>query len=87
MQQRLRVVLIEDDEGLNEAIVMLLEFSGYDVKAALKADPATRHLPVVILSASGDAKALSADAGANAFLPKPFTRVQLQSMLQRVPGP
>jgi CheY-like chemotaxis protein len=120
MQQRIRVALIEDDEGLNEAMVLLLESAGYEVKTyltisafnraqdpppdlylidrhleqedgldlcrAIKADLPTRNLPVVIMSANDDVRGLSAAAGADAFLAKPFTKSQLQAALQQVNG-
>lgn len=35
MQQKIRIALIEDDEGLNEAVAMLLQSAGYEVKAYL----------------------------------------------------
>jgi len=33
MQQKIRIALIEDDEGLNEAVALLLQSAGYEVKA------------------------------------------------------
>lgn len=118
MQQKIRIALIEDDEGLNEAVAMLLQSAGYEVKAylditmfnkandpppdlfvidrylgqedgldlcrAIKADSLTTHRPVVIMSANDEVEALSAAAGADAFLAKPFTKSQLKAILQQV---
>lgn len=118
MQQKIRIALIEDDEGLNEAVAMLLQSAGYEVKAYLditnfnkandpsadlyvidrylgqedgldlcrgiKADPPTSHRPVVIMSANDEVEAMSAAAGADAFLAKPFTKSQLKAVLRQV---
>lgn len=118
MQQRVRIALIEDDEGLNEAVAMLLQSTGYEVEAylditafnkandpppdlyvidrhlgnedgldlcrAIKTDSPTSHRPVVMMSANDEVEALSAAAGADAFLAKPFTKSQLKAVLQQV---
>ncbi len=47
--------------------------SGWDAIRELKADPATRHIPVLMLTGHvlGDAKARALAAGADRFIPKP----------------
>lgn len=55
----------------------------------LRAQPETQKLPVIMMSASPDAKVLAAEAGANDFIEKPFAMPQLlkkisQCMLQLV---
>lgn len=51
---------------------------GYEVCRALRAEPATRALPVVIISAEGAEEKLSAlEAGADDFLRKTFDRGEL----------
>ena len=55
--------------------VMMPELDGFDVLAALKADPGTAHIPVVMLTAHavGEAEvARGIDAGASYYLTKPF---------------
>ncbi|HEY8916125.1 MAG TPA: response regulator [Chitinophaga sp.] len=118
MEQPKQVFVIEDDNDLNDALVMLLKLAGYDVSTwlnisafkrregpppdvylidrqldqedgldlcrELKAGPVTREIPVVIMSANAGIKAASEEAGASAFLPKPFTRKELVSILQSV---
>ena len=118
MPTKVHVVLIEDDAGVNEAMMMLLQSAGYEVQAylsltsfkqarnllpdlylidrqlgaddgldlcrALKADMATRHKPVIIMSANADVAALSMAAGADAFLAKPFNKAHLQTLLLEV---
>ena len=68
--------------------VMMPGLSGYEVCAALKADAATSHIPVVLLTArsAADDRLLGLETGAQAYLPKPFRprelRAQVQSLLQ-----
>jgi signal transduction histidine kinase len=59
--------------------VMMPGMSGYDVTARLKADPATKHIPVIMLTALDDrnAKMLGLNAGAEDFLTKPVDRPEL----------
>jgi adenylate cyclase len=59
--------------------VMMPGMSGYDVCRRLRADEATRLLPVVMLTALSDVKDRIAgiDAGADDFLSKPFHREEL----------
>ena len=51
---------------------------GYAVCRALRADPATRFLPVVMITASGDQEKVAAiEAGADDFIAKPFDQAEL----------
>ncbi|UOQ99424.1 ATP-binding protein [Hymenobacter sp. 5317J-9] len=94
-----RLLLAEDGEaGLAQARaevpdlvvsdVMMPGLGGHQVCAALKADPATSHIPVVLLTArsSADDRLLGLETGANAYMPKPFRprelRAQVRSLLQ-----
>jgi putative two-component system response regulator len=53
--------------------IMMPQVDGIQILAALRADEKTRHLPVLILTASTDAqtKLRALEAGATDFLPKP----------------
>jgi sigma-B regulation protein RsbU (phosphoserine phosphatase) len=70
--------------------VMMPEMSGHDVCEALKADPATRELPVIFLSALGEPrdKVRGLDMGAADYITKPYkaaevlARVRLQLRLR-----
>jgi len=66
--------------------VMLPGRSGFDILRDLRAAPDTRNLPVLMLTAKGQAKdretALS--LGADAFLTKPFSNSELVETLSRV---
>jgi len=52
--------------------VMLPDGNGLDLCKELRADPATVHLPVIIMSASGDLSDLSKECQADDFISKPF---------------
>ena len=67
--------------------VMMPGLSGYEVCQQLKADPATSHIPVVLLTAKSepDARLEGLETGADCFLAKPFNpqelRVQVRNLL------
>ena len=56
---------------------------GYEVLARVKKDPATRDLPVVMISAADELETIAAciEAGADDFLPKPFDPVILRARI------
>jgi CheY-like chemotaxis protein len=56
--------------------IMMPEMTGYQVVASIKMDVATRHIPVIMITALQDheAKSRSLSAGADDFLTKPITR-------------
>ena len=64
--------------------VMMPNLSGYDVCAALRADPATSHVPVVLLTArtTPDDRLQGLETGAHAYLPKPFRPRELQAQVR-----
>jgi signal transduction histidine kinase/DNA-binding response OmpR family regulator len=59
--------------------VMMPGMSGYDVAAKIKSDPATKNIPVIMLTALDDrnARMLGLNAGAEDFLTKPVDRPEL----------
>ena len=57
------------------------EMDGFQVCAAIKADPAARTTRVVLCTGSGDTANEGMAAGADAFLPKPCTIQQVQAKL------
>jgi len=64
--------------------VMMPELDGYEVCRRLKADPRTRHVPVIFLTAlsSDTDEAEGFAAGAADFVAKPFTPVTLLARLR-----
>ena len=59
--------------------VMMPGMNGYEVAASLKVDPATRHIPIIILTALDDrnSRVHGLTAGAEEFLTKPVNRHEL----------
>ena len=58
--------------------ILMPEMDGYAVCRALRADPATQYLPVVMVTASGDQEKVAAiEAGADDFITKPFDQAEL----------
>jgi adenylate cyclase len=58
--------------------VVMPGMDGYAVCRHLRADPATRLLPVIMITASGEQQKVSAlDAGADDFVQKPFNHAEL----------
>jgi diguanylate cyclase (GGDEF)-like protein/PAS domain S-box-containing protein len=59
--------------------VMMPGMDGYQVAKALKGDPSTSHIPIVMVTAQTDRSALldGLDAGAEEFLTKPVNRAEL----------
>jgi len=58
--------------------ILMPGMDGYEVCRALRADPATSFLPVVMITASGEQEKLAAiEAGADDFIAKPFDQAEL----------
>lgn len=59
--------------------VMMPRMDGYEATKALKADPATAHIPVMIVSGMGDLQSQqrAVEAGADDFMVKPINEVLL----------
>jgi CheY-like chemotaxis protein len=57
---------------------------GWEILAALRADPATQHVPVVIVTAHGDSDtaARARDLGADGFISKPFRPAELRRVIE-----
>jgi len=66
--------------------VMLPGLNGYRVCQQLKADPATSHVPVVLLTAKSgpDAKLEGLETGADCFLAKPFDPRELRAQVRNL---
>src|ERR1035441_8107055 len=63
--------------------VLMPDMSGYDVCRRLREDPATRLLPVVMLTSSGDQDKVDAiEAGADDFIARPLNPQELLSRLR-----
>jgi CheY-like chemotaxis protein len=91
------VALLEEVLSLNaqrmRPVVILLDLklprrSGLEVLAWIKAQPALRRVPVVILTSSREQADLKAayDLGANSFLVKPSQPQALHGLIEQVNG-
>ncbi len=62
------------------------QYDGFEVCQRLKSDPATRTVPVVIISALDDpeSRKKAADAGASAYYTKPFSPIALLKEIERL---
>ena len=65
--------------------IMMPEMNGFQVTTMLKANPATQHIPIVILSAIDDrgARERGLQVGAVAFLTKPIHHVELRALIRK----
>src|SRR2546423_10248140 len=76
-------------ERAPDAIVLdvgLPGMDGLELCRSLKRAASTRSIPVVLLTGHSDAAAMSVEAGANAFLLKPFSPLELLAVVERVVG-
>ncbi|NES12189.1 MULTISPECIES: PAS domain S-box protein [Micromonospora] len=73
-----------DPPDLVLADVMMPVLDGFGLLAAVRADPATAHLPVVLLSARAGPEAAveGLAAGADDYLVKPFSASELRARIQ-----
>lgn len=114
-----KILVIEDDEAISDAVQMVLRSSGYDVKTLteggeethqavkadkpdviildmllsgedgrivckkLKEDQASKQIPIIVISAHPDGRAMAASAGADDFLSKPFTINDLLAKVEK----
>lgn len=68
--------------------VMLPGQSGFDILTALRSDPATAALPVLMLTAKGQARdrEAAARAGASRFMTKPFSNAEMLAEVRALVG-
>lgn len=114
-----KILIADDDQGIVDAVQMMLEFSGYDVAFTyngkdvmelkqpdlpdlilldiwmsgvdgrdvchkLKESEETRHIPVLMISASKNVSGSVMEVGADGFLPKPFDMDQLINKIEEL---
>jgi DNA-binding response OmpR family regulator len=62
------------------------QYDGFDVCRRLRSEPATRSIPVVIISALEDEESRSRarEAGASAYYTKPFSPIALLKEIERL---
>lgn len=66
--------------------LMLPKMNGLEVLKLVRADPALRGLPVVILTAKGrqQDRRMAEEIGADAFMTKPFSNAEVVEVVRRV---
>lgn len=88
------VTSIADSSTIHETIkttlpaVVLIDITmsganGADITKALKKDPQTKHIPVIIVSARTETETLAKQAGATDFLLKPFDIDDLLAVVKK----
>jgi CheY-like chemotaxis protein len=67
-------------------LMMPGQFDGFEVCRRLRAEPATRSIPIIVITAMDDdaARSRASEAGANAFYTKPFSPIALLKEIERL---
>jgi DNA-binding response OmpR family regulator len=92
-----RVTHVDDGAGVLGAIRtdrpdlvildhMLPGMSGLEILTALRADPATQALPVMMLTARGRDREAAEQAGADRFMSKPFSNAEILAEIRAMMG-
>lgn len=92
-----RVTHVDDGAGVLGAIRtdrpdlvildhMLPGMSGLEILIALRADPATQALPVMMLTARGRDREAAEQAGADRFMSKPFSNAEILAEIRAMMG-
>jgi DNA-binding response OmpR family regulator len=61
----------------------LTDGQGHDFCRQFKNDPATRHFPVILVSANPGLEAMARDSNADGYLPKPFDIADLVELVKK----
>ncbi|WP_440950755.1 response regulator [Methanosphaerula subterraneus] len=69
--------------------VIMPVMNGYDLCRAIKSDPASQHIPVILLTALSDTKdvALALQSGADNFITKPYNEEYLVLRIRQILAP
>ena len=61
--------------------ILMSGINGHDICKQLKNQPATKHIPVIMISANKDAKEIALNACADDFISKPF---EMYNLMEKV---
>ena len=76
-------------EPFPDLLLLDIRLSGTDGRTLceqLKRQPATSHIPIILLSAHKDTRQIAREAGADAFLAKPFEMADLLALVAKYVG-
>jgi CheY-like chemotaxis protein len=78
------LTLTERQPALVLCDVLMPNLDGYETLTAIRSNPATKDIPVLMLSALGQERDVqrALDAGANGYVVKPFSLRPLVSLIQ-----
>lgn len=82
----LDVALTEPPDLVLLDLMMPGQFDGFEVCRRLRAEPSTRSIPIIVITAMDDdaARTRATEAGANAFYTKPFSPIALLKEIERL---
>lgn len=80
------VLLSQDPPDLVILDHMLPGMSGLEILTAIRADPAHRDLPVIMLTARGRDREMAEQAGADRFMTKPFANAEILAEVRSMLG-
>ncbi len=74
--------------GLMILDLMLPGINGFEVLKAVKSDPSLKKVPVIVLTAKGQARdrRMAEDIGVEGFVTKPFSNHELVELVGRLTG-
>ena len=82
-----RIILVADIEALSPQLILLDHWVhgsiGGDLCLAIKADPAIKHIPVILVSAHSNIQQLAIKCGADGFLEKPFNLEEITAVITK----
>lgn len=59
------------------------DMNGEDITRKLKEDPSTKHIPIIIISASRDTEGVAETSGADGYINKPFDIDELEKVVKK----
>src|SRR5690606_30460192 len=77
---------LENYNGKSNLIIMDINLggiNGIDICEQLKSNPATQHIPIIVISAHTEIEKLAKKVCADEILPKPFSQKVLMDMVGR----
>ena len=79
-------IVAQQSPGLILLDVMMPGMDGYQVVAKIKGNPATKHIPIIMVSGLHDsgARKLATSAGADDFISRPVERTELLGRVKKL---